>query len=77
MLCKNSPQTLHAFADADWAGDPNDQTSTSTYVIFFCANPISWSSTKQKTVARSYTEAEYRAIASAVAEVNWIMNLFQ
>ncbi|KAL5644206.1 hypothetical protein ACJX0J_004835, partial (mitochondrion) [Zea mays] len=29
------------------------------------------------TVARSSTEAEYRAIASTAAEVNWIMNLLQ
>ena len=70
MLRKNSPQTLHAFADADWAGDPNDRTSTSAYVVFLGANPISWSSKKQKTVARSSTEAEYRAIASTAAEVS-------
>ncbi|KAL0307928.1 UNVERIFIED_CONTAM: Retrovirus-related Pol polyprotein from transposon RE2 [Sesamum calycinum] len=77
LLRKNSPRTLHAFADADWAGDPNDRTSTSAYVVFLGANPISWSSKKQKTVARSSTEAEYRAIASTAAEVNWIMNLLQ
>lgn len=77
MLRKNSPRTLHAFADANWAGDPNDRTSTSAYVVFLGANPISWSYKKQKTVARSSTEAEYRAIASTAAEVNWIMNLLQ
>ncbi|KAL0318105.1 UNVERIFIED_CONTAM: Retrovirus-related Pol polyprotein from transposon RE2 [Sesamum calycinum] len=48
LLRKNSPRTLHAFADADWAGDPNDRTSTSAYVVFLGANPISWSSKKQK-----------------------------
>ena len=77
MLRKNSPRTLHTFADVDWAGDPNDRTSTSAYVVFLGANPISWSYKKQKTVARSSTEAEYRAIASTAAEVNWIMNLLQ
>ena len=39
LFRKNSPRTLHAFADADWAGDPNDRTSTSAYVVFLGANP--------------------------------------
>ncbi|KAF5449795.1 hypothetical protein F2P56_030207 [Juglans regia] len=46
MLRTNSPQTLHAFADADWACDPNDRTSTSAYVLFLGTNPISSSSKK-------------------------------
>ena len=45
--------------------------------VFLGANPISWSSKKQKTVARSSTEAEYRAVASTAAEVNWLQNLLQ
>ncbi|KAH0672762.1 hypothetical protein KY290_024993 [Solanum tuberosum] len=40
-------------------------------------NPISWCSNKQRIVAKSSTEAEYRAVASAVAELNWLTNLLQ
>ena len=72
----HSPLTLHAFANADWAGNSDDRTSTSVYVVFLGCNPISWSSKKQKTVARSSTEAEYRAIATTAAEINWVQNLF-
>ena len=36
---------------------------------------VSWSSKKQPTVARSSTEAEYRALASAAAEVVWLQSL--
>lgn len=49
--------TLHAFFDVDWARDINDNTSISAYVVFVCANPVSQSSKKQHTVARSLTEA--------------------
>lgn len=66
---------MYVYSDADWAGDPNDRTSTSGYLLYFGQSPISWTSKKQKTVARSSTEAEYRAVASAVAETNWVMNL--
>ncbi|KAJ4702464.1 Retrovirus-related Pol polyprotein from transposon TNT 1-94 [Melia azedarach] len=72
-----SPITLHAFADADWAGDPDTRHSTSAYVVFLGSNPISWSSKKQYTIARSSTEAEYHAIAAATAKVNWLTNLIR
>ncbi|KAF9677968.1 hypothetical protein SADUNF_Sadunf08G0163100 [Salix dunnii] len=41
-----SPLQLHAFSDADWAGDKDDFSSTSAYIIYLGRNPISWSSKK-------------------------------
>ncbi|KAF3663266.1 RNA-binding KH domain-containing protein [Capsicum annuum] len=67
---------LFMYSDVDWAGDINDRSSTSGYILYLGANPISWSSKKQRSVARSSTEAEYRAVASALAEVNWVQKLF-
>ena len=55
----DTPQTLHGFSDADWAGNPDDCTSTGSFLIFLGANPISWSSTKQRTIARSSIEAKF------------------
>lgn len=49
--------SLHAFSDADWAGDKDSFCSTGAYVVYLGKNPISWSSKKQNTVARSSTEA--------------------
>jgi hypothetical protein len=45
--------------------------------VFLGANLISWSSKRQETVSRSSAEAEYRAIANAVAEVSWLCQLLQ
>ena len=67
--------TLHGFSDTDWAGNPDDCTSTGVFLIFLSAKPISWSSTKQCTTAYSSTEAEYRAIVADVAELQWVKSL--
>ncbi|XP_031486850.1 uncharacterized mitochondrial protein AtMg00810-like [Nymphaea colorata] len=68
---------ISAYSDADWAGFPDDRQSTSGYAIFLGKNLVSWSSKKQNVVSRSSTEAEYRAIANATAEVTWIKFLLQ
>lgn len=75
FLRRDSKCDLHAFSDADWAGNPDDRTSTSANIIFLGRNPIAWSSKKQKSVARSSTEAEYKSVASTSADVTWVRNL--
>lgn len=61
FISKSSPLHLHAFSDADWAGDTDDFVSTNAYVVYMGRTPIAWSSKKQSGVARSSTEAEYYA----------------
>lgn len=75
IFFKPGSLTLRAYTDADWAGDPNDRRSTTGFVVFLGSNPISWSSKKQQTVSRSSTEAEYRALSSTAAELDWIKQL--
>ncbi|XP_019098255.1 PREDICTED: uncharacterized protein LOC109131584 [Camelina sativa] len=71
----STPTTLHAYSDADWAGCRDDYLSTGGYLVYLGRQPVSWSSKKQSGVARSSTEAEYRALTAAASEVKWVTYL--
>ncbi|GJZ65958.1 gag/pol polyprotein [Tanacetum coccineum] len=76
VLWKGNPDTsLEASSDADWAGDSVDRRSTEGFAIYLVSNLISWTARKQRTVSRSSTEAEYKALADTIAELTWLQAL--
>nr|GEX32695.1 putative copia-type protein [Tanacetum cinerariifolium] len=63
------------YTNADWAGDKGTRRSTSGYFSLVGGNLVTWRSKKQKVVALSSAEAEFRGIAKGVAEALWIRKL--
>ena len=72
---KNDHFDLMAYTNADWAGDRDNRNSTSRYFTLVGLNLVTWRSKKQKVVALSSVEAEFRDIAKRVTEILWLKKL--
>ena len=60
LFSKMEDKNIKGYIDSDWAGNQMDRRSTSGYFTFVEGNLVTWRSKKQKVVARSCAEAEYR-----------------
>ncbi|XP_019168865.1 PREDICTED: uncharacterized protein LOC109164771 [Ipomoea nil] len=74
---KNGNMQLTVFSDSDWATCAETRKSITGFCVFLGSALISWRSKKQATVSRSSSEAEYRALATTVCEVQWIKSLLR
>jgi hypothetical protein len=73
----NSNGGFIAYADSDWASNPDDRRSTTGYMVKLANGVFSWNSRAQKTVALSSTEAEYMSLSDTSRQIVWIRSLFK
>ena len=66
---------IERYTDADWAGNILDRKSTSGYFTFVGGNLVTWRSKKQKVVALSSAEAEFKGMAKGLCELLWLRRL--
>ncbi|KAJ0935753.1 putative RNA-directed DNA polymerase [Helianthus annuus] len=73
----NGNLNIELYTDVDWAGDKGNRRSTSGYFSLVGGNLVTWRSKKQKVVALSSAEAEFRGIARGLSEVLRIRKLLE
>ena len=75
MFSKNGHLNVAGYIDADWARNIMDRKSTSGYFTFVGGNLVTWRSKKQKVVALSNAEAEFRGMVKGICELLWLKKL--
>ena len=75
MFSKNAHLNIEWYTDADRARNILDIKSTSGYFTFVRGNLVTWRSKKQKVVALSNAEAEFRGMVKGLCELLWLRSL--
>ena len=75
MFLKNNQLNVDGYTNTDWAGNVSDRKSTSCYFTFVRGNLVTWRTKKQKVVALSSAEAEFRGMAKGLCELLWLRRL--
>ncbi|XP_070007778.1 uncharacterized mitochondrial protein AtMg00810-like [Nicotiana sylvestris] len=77
LMPSESSRKLKAYCDLDWRGCLKTRKSVTGYLVKFGNALVSWKSKNQDTVPRSSAEAEFRSMASVVAELTWLIGLYK
>ena len=68
---------LWGFVDADFASDEETRRSHTGYCLFLNGGPVSWKSTRQKSVSLSTAEAEWYAASEAGKEIVYLRHILE
>nr|XP_018627959.1 uncharacterized mitochondrial protein AtMg00810-like [Nicotiana tomentosiformis] len=77
LMSSEGSNNLVAYCNSDWATCPQSRKSVTCYLVKFGNSLVSWKSKKHNIISRSSTEVEFRSMASTVAELSWLVGLFQ
>lgn len=77
LMPSEDANKLTAYCDSDWRGCIESRRFVTGYIVMFGNVLVSWKSKKQDTVSRSSAEAEFRSMASTVAEITWLEGLYK
>ncbi|CAM8934363.1 unnamed protein product [Rhodiola kirilowii] len=72
---KDTNPHLVVYCDVDWAGNAEDQKSTSGGCFCLGNNLVSWFSKKQNNISLSTAEAEYIAAGSSCTQLLWMKQM--
>ena len=64
-----------AYSDANWRTYKMSSRSLTGYRVFLGNSLVFWKTKKQKTLAKSSAEAEYRAMSTTTSKLEWISYL--
>ncbi|RDX77414.1 putative mitochondrial protein, partial [Mucuna pruriens] len=64
-LFRDNDLQLVGYCNSDWTSCPTNRQSISGYLMKLGSTLVSWKTKKHTTMARSYGEAEYRAMTHA------------
>ena len=67
--------TLSGWVDADFAADLDTRRSHTGYLLILNGGPVSWKSTKQKSVSLSTAESEWYAASEAGKEIIYLRRI--
>lgn len=68
---------MECYSDSDWVRDPEDRRSTTGLIFLLNGVAISWSSSKQRSIALSTCHAELKTANEAACHGIWITNFLQ